>query len=179
MDFEYYKKKIINMKLDEAIQYFDELKIKISLQKDEYLNLKDIFSNELSVYNKETKVQINLITDELKQKYKDYRSAMLKDSTKKELPSTVINICNRELNSLTLLESHFPEIDENINKRLKERDIRNNANILIEKIHSKKNEYIESFLTRQEGIRAWDCLIGCIESGHITSDNIETYGITV
>lgn len=179
MDANYHLKKIINMNLDDAILYFSNLKDTTNQEKGEYLTLKATFSSELSEYNKDTKIQINTIVEDLKLKYKDYRGAILKDSTKKGLPISVIRICDRELEWLSNVESVFPEIEKEILIKTNKKLLKNSSQKLINDIYSQKDEYIKSFETIKEGIRAWDCLIACIESGTVTVENIEEYGINI
>ena len=60
------------------------------------LNAMNVMINtRYPTYDKQTKSDINYLAEKYKMMFRDYRSAMIKDSKKVDLPNTLISINNR------------------------------------------------------------------------------------
>jgi hypothetical protein len=51
--------------------------------------------------------------------------------------------------------------------------------LIVEKIYCQKDEYIRSFESVQEGLRAWECLVYIIEDGTVSLNELPSYGIKI
>lgn len=128
-------------------------------------------------YNKDTRDNIKALAESLQKKYSDFRSAMLKDSKKKDLIQTIIKVCNRTIQiENERIESNKADLEKLV---VRENEIKKRAEYrkFIERIEPYEDEYVKGFDSVREGIRAWDCLISCAEDGLIHDGNILEYGI--
>lgn len=128
-------------------------------------------------YNKDTRDNIKALAESLQKKYSDFRSAMLKDSKKKDLIQTIIKVCNRTIQiENERMESNKADLEKLV---VRENEIKKRAEYrkFIERIEPYEDEYVKGFDSVREGIRAWDCLICCAEDGLIHDGNILEYGI--
>lgn len=128
-------------------------------------------------YNKDTRDYIKNIAESLQKKFGDYRSAMLKDSKKKDLIQTIIKVCDHSIQyENKCIESHKADL-EKIVVRENESKKRAEYRKFIERIEPYEDEYVKGFDSVREGIRQWDCIISCAEDGIIHEGNILEYGI--
>lgn len=72
--------------------------------------MNEMISNRYATYDKHTKADINYLAERYKKLFRDYRSAMIKDSKKVDLPATLIAVNNRmikEAEAFTLKATLF------------------------------------------------------------------------
>lgn len=141
--------------------------------------MNEMITNRYSVYNKATKADINYLADTYKTTFRDYRSAMIKDSKKVDLPQTLIAINNRMIKEAESFYIDSCLILDNIKKEIDKYSKRQYGEKLLSKIYPQKDEYIRSFETISEGRRAWECLVAIVEDGTVTLENLPEYGIDV
>lgn len=128
-------------------------------------------------YNTKTRDFVKAVAAELSEKYSDFRSYMLKSCKKADLITTIAKVCDRTIDIENERMANTLASLEKIKEREKEHALYETRNALAERVMPYENEYIKGFDNVREGVRAWDCLIDCIESGHITEDNLHKYGI--
>lgn len=132
--------------------------------------------NHFSVYNKHTKSYLNRLSETIHSR-RDYTSAMVKKSKKADLPATLINVLeqlidshNNHINSLNELKSSLKNTLELQKKIIQGR-------LLFESISYKREQYIDSFETANEGERAWRVLEIRVCNGTVGINDLESYGI--
>lgn len=139
----------------------------------------EMIKSEVSVliYNKDTRDSIKARSDALQKMFPDFRSAMLKDSKKKDLIETIVKVCNRsieiEQERIQKLNDDLVKIEASIEKN-KEYEKRQE---FVKRFMTYENEYIKGFDSVREGIRQWDCLVSLAEDGYVHEGNIIEYGI--
>jgi len=129
-------------------------------------------------YTPETRDEIKNLAERFITQFKDYRAHMLKTCKKSELIQTLITILTRTNSDLSdyitlTLSNELARCD----KHFETIAIGRKRDALLEKVYPYENQYINDFDNVREGIRAWDCLLSCIESGYITETNLGEYGI--
>lgn len=128
-------------------------------------------------YNAKTRDFVKSIAEELSKKYSDFRGYMLKNCKKSDLIKTIIEVCDRTIR----IENERMEVSLASLKKLEEQESerkqRESYHALAARVAPYENEYIKSFGNVREGFRDWECLISCIESGHITEEELIKYGI--
>jgi len=144
---------------------------------EKILDLQALFNSSYSVYTKENRTEIKTIVDKLILEFKDYRSAILKDSLKKDLPSTVLKLCERELLSIQDADKVINQIQDDIRKEDLKINIRNKGYALADRIHPLRDEYVKNAETINKGIREWECLISLVEEGVINEEQLIEYGV--
>lgn len=128
-------------------------------------------------YNAKTRDFVKAIAAELSEKYRDFRSYMLKDCKKAHLIETIVKVCDRTIDiENERMENTLASL-EKIKEEEKEHALYESRRVLAERVAPYENEYIKGFDNVREGVRAWDCLIDCVESGIITEDKLHEYGI--
>jgi hypothetical protein len=148
-----------------------------NIYEEKILSLQVLFTSSYLVYSKENRDEIKKIVDALIDEFRDSRSTMLKDSLKKDLPSTIIKFCERELASIKEADAVIAQIQEDIDKSDLKSIIRKKGLELSNRIHPLRDEYIRDSNSINEGIREWDCLISLVEDGTITESQLIDYGI--
>lgn len=128
-------------------------------------------------YNAKTRDFVKAIAAELSEKYSDFRSYMLKSCKKVDLIATIVKVCDRTIDIENERMANTLASLEKIKEREKEHAIYESRRALVDRVMPYENEYIKSSDNARKAIREWDCLIGCIESGHITEENLHEYGI--
>lgn len=130
-------------------------------------------------YNTKTRDFVKAIATELSEKYRDFRSAMLKDCKKNDLIATIVKVCDRTIYIENERMANVLVSLEKIKEREKEHTLYESRRILAERVAPYENEYIKGFDNVREGVRAWDCLIDCVESGVVKEDKLHEYGINL
>lgn len=131
------------------------------------------------IYDKHTKSDINYLSEKYKLLFRDYRSAMIKDSKKVDLPTTLISINNRMIKEAESFYIESNLILNSIKKEMSNHVKRQYGQKLLNKIYSQKDQYIKSFDTISEGVRAWECLVSIVEDGTIQLKDLPEYGIDI
>lgn len=128
-------------------------------------------------YNAKTRDFVKSIAEELSKKYSDFRGYMLKNCKKSDLIKTIVEVCERTIR----IENERMEVSLASLKKLEEQETerkqRESYHALAARVAPYENEYIKSFENVREGFRGWECLISCIESGHITEEELIKHGI--
>lgn len=138
-----------------------------------------MISTRYAVYDKTTKVDINALAEMYKRVFRDYRSYMIKESKKVDLPKTMIEINNRMIKeSENFYVEHNTLLGE-LNKELAVYMKKQTGRKIVTQIYAQKNEYIDSFESRAEGVRAWECLVAIVEDGTIELKDLPSYGIDI
>jgi hypothetical protein len=144
------------------------------------LNAMNVMINtRYSTYDKQTKTDINYLAEKYKLIFRDYRSAMIKDSKKVDLPTTLISINNRMIKEAESFYIESNIILDRIKKEMSNHVKRQYGQKLLEKIYPQKDEYMRSFDTVSEGVRAWECLVSIVEDGTIQLNDLPEYGIDI
>lgn len=138
-----------------------------------------MISTRYPTYDKNTKADINYLAERYKKIFRDYRSAMIKDSKKVDLPATLIAINNRMIKEAELFYIESNHILERVQKEMAVYIKRKSSEQLLEKIYPQKDDYIRSFETISEGVRAWECLVSIVEDGTIGLNDLPEYGIDI
>jgi hypothetical protein len=138
-----------------------------------------MISTRYSIYDKHTKSDINYLAEKYKLMFGDYRSAMIKDSKKVDLPNTLISINNRMIKEAESFYIESNIILERIKKEMSNHVKHQYGQKLLEKIYPQKDEYMRSFDTVSEGVRAWECLVSIVEDGTIQLNDLPEYGIDI
>lgn len=130
-------------------------------------------------YNSKNKNEINFIAQYYVKIFKDYRSYIIKTSKKKDLIQSIINVNNRMIADCQsfLNESEF--IKKDLFHDFEQSEKRRIGNLIMEKIYYQKDEYIRSFESISEGVRAWDCLVSIVEDGTVGLNELPSYGIDI
>lgn len=143
---------------------------------DAYTSRIETIKTHFSVYKKDTKSYLNGLAEAICAR-RDYTSAMVKNSKKSDLPSTLINVytrlidrCNDQINTLQGLR-----VD--VQKTIDEQEKRKQGRLLFKNIASQREQYIDSFETVTEGKRAWECLESLVCDGTVGINDLESYGI--
>lgn len=144
------------------------------------LNAMNVMINtRYPTYDKHTKSDINYLAEKYKMMFRDYRSAMIKDSKKVDLPNTLISINNRMIKEAESFYIESNVILDNIKKEMSNYVKRQCGQKLLAKIYPQKDEYIRAFDTVSEGSRAWECLVSIVEDGTIQLKDLPEYGIDI
>lgn len=138
-----------------------------------------MISTRYPIYDKQTKSDINYLAEKYKLMFRDYRSAMIKDSKKVDLPATLISINNRMIKDAESFYIESNEILDSIKKEMSNHVKRQYGQKLLDSIYPQKDEYIKSFDTISEGVRAWECLVSIVEDGTIQLKDLPEYGIDI
>jgi len=131
------------------------------------------------VYDKTTKADINALAEMYKRVFKDYRSYMIKESKKVDLAKTMIEINNRIIKESEHFYVEHNTLLSELNKELATYIKKQKGRKIVEQIYTQKDEYVDSFETRAEGVRAWDCLVAIVEDGTIELKDLPSYGIDI
>ena len=142
-------------------------------------SMNEMISNRYAVYDKQTKADINYLAERYKTIFRDYRSAMIKDSKKVDLPATLIAVNNRMIKDAEHFYIESNLILERVQKELTVYLKRKSGEQLLEKIYPQKDEYIRSFDSISEGVRAWECLVAIVQDGTIGLKDLPEYGIDI
>lgn len=141
--------------------------------------MNEMITQRYSVYDKTTKADINFLAERYKAIFRDYRSAMIKDSKKVDLPQTLIEVNNRTMKDAQSFYIESNLVLDQIKKEMDKYAKRQYGEKLLAKIYPQKDEYIRSFEKISEGVRAWDCLVDLVEDGTITLEGLPEYGIDI
>lgn len=163
----------------EKLEFFRKEDCRIQTMIANLNSVSEMITNHYSVYDKTTKADINYLAEKYKSTFRDYRSAMIKDSKKVDLPQTLIAINNRMIKEAESFYIESNIILDNIKKEMDKHAKREYGKKLSEKIYPQKDEYIRSFENISEGVRAWDCLVALVEDGTITLEGLPEYGIEI
>lgn len=142
-------------------------------------SMNEMISNRYATYDKHTKADINYLAERYKKLFRDYRSAMIKDSKKVDLPATLIAVNNRMIKEAEAFYIESNLILERVQKEMTVYLKRKSGEQLLEKIYPQKDEYIRSFDSISEGVRAWECLVSIVEDGTIQLKDLPEYGIDI
>lgn len=158
----------------------DNLSAQVKDYENKFVDLKELFSTRLANYNSSSRDEIKNIVDGLMSEFKDYRAHMLNKSKKKDLPETILYICNREFEQAKEAYASIDELNKEYEKYLESSKKRKQGESLAEKIYPLKDEYIRnSGESISKAIREWDCLIQLIEDGDVTESELIDYGIDI
>lgn len=138
-----------------------------------------MISSRYASYDKYTKADINYLADRYNALFRDYRSAMIKDSKKVDLPATLIEVNNRMIKEAERFYIESNLILDRIKKEMSEHLKRKSGEQLLKHIYPQKDEYIRSFETISEGVRAWECLVSIVEDGTVQLKDLSEYGIDI
>lgn len=138
-----------------------------------------MISTRYSVYDKTTKVDINNLAEMYKRVFRDYRSYMIKESKKVDLPKTMIEINNRMIKESENFYVEHNTLLSDLNKELAVYIKKQIGRKIASQIYAQKDEYIDSFETKSAGVRAWDCLIAIVEDGTVELKDLPDYGINI
>lgn len=141
--------------------------------------MNEIITIRYSTYDKHTKADINHLAEQYKRSFPDYRSAMIKNSKKVDLPQTLIAVNNRMIENAKSFYIESDNILERIQKEVNQYMKRQNGKKILEKIYSQKEAYIRSFDSTSEGLRGWECLVSIVEDGTIGLKDLPEYGIDI
>lgn len=163
----------------EKLEFFRKEDTRIQTIVSNLTAMNDMITQRYSVYDKKTKSDINFLADRYKAIFRDYRSAMIKDSKKVDLPKTLIEVNNRTMKDAQRFYIESNLILDEIKKEMDKYAKRQYGEKLLAKIYPQKDEYIRSFEKISEGVRAWDCLVDLVEDGTITLEGLQEYGIEI
>lgn len=163
----------------ERMAYFQKEDERLQTMISNLNQMTAMISSRYSVYDKTTKADINYLAEKYKTTFRDYRSAMIKDSKKVDLPNTLIAINNRMIKEAENFYVESTHVLERLRKELGEFMKKKQGSLLLEKIYPQKEEYIRSFETVSEGVRAWECLVAIVEDGTVELKDLPEYGIDI
>ncbi len=128
-------------------------------------------------YEPATKAKFKTIRDRIMSLFNDWRFAAVKRAKTADLPATIKLVSERTLQYIADMRERDQAEREKVKKELARRLQQASFDLLASRVWSHRESYISSFENRADGIRDWDCLIACIESGTITEDQLPEYGI--
>lgn len=118
-------------------------------------------------YNRTTKPQFDIAVAEILS-LRDYRSAMVKDCRKSELPSVIAKVARRTRVYLSEVQALLDDKRKREEARAEYQKTMQARYALCDKAHAFKDQF---------DVREFDCISACIEDGIITRENIHEYGI--
>ena len=146
----------------------------------EIIELRKLYNSVVGVsYNKNSKDFLNAIADNFKVLFKDYRSAIIKRSTKSDLPVNITLVINKTLAQKSDL---LLEIDKEI-LAFAQKELIQKRDLEIKEILALVDEHQDTFANDfddlEEGLQSWQCLLSSIEGGQIDKSNLHEYGINI
>ncbi len=162
-------------KLNFLLSYESEMKIAIS----NINQLSAYLLEQFPDYNNQNRDTIKFIANKYIKCFPDFRSGIIKDSKKKDLIQNMIIVNKRTISLIKDIISDIEAIKPQLIEDLENKKRHEEGQILLNKIIGQKDDYIKSFETVKEGLRAWECLEDLIEDGTIKINDLPNYGIHI
>lgn len=179
MDFSYSIEQIKKHPVQKKIELLNDIIIFKNKYEERIISIKNMFENEYPEYNNKNRNEIKNIVDDLIQEFRGYISSTLKSAHKKDLPKTILAICERELLEIEKTNIEIKKIEMEIQETQKTINIREKGRKLATKLESFKDQYIRNSETISKGQREWDCLVALVEDGTVCEHNLIDYGIDI
>lgn len=130
-------------------------------------------------YDAQSRAKYKAIRERICMLFRDYRAYMVTNCVVAVLPERIQQVALATKEHIATCRAKEAQNQEDLRKQLRDKLITAGREALVNLIWDQKEDYIDGFDTAAAGIKAWDCLVDCIHSGHVTRDNLHEYGITV